>query len=386
MILAMASGAPAHQLDLWMAGQQHCRALLYEAARNADLILIEGVMGLFDGHPSSADIAQMFAVPVVAVVDVHGMAETFNAVTHGLKTYRPGLPFAGCIANGVASARHAEMIIDRRNDSVPCLCALPRDISIAMPERHLGLVQAGEIADLEERLDTAGNLIKDAGMTSLPEPVEFEPVEFEPVPPLLSGIRIAVARDSAFSFLYDDNLELLKEMEASICFFSPLNNDVIADVDAIYLPGGYPELHLSVLAGNTAVKEWLRKHFSSGKKIYAECGGMLYLLETLTATDGECAEMVGLIPGDAVMQDRLCALGYQYLDFPQGRLHGHTFHHSLTRTTLKPSLYAVRKRNQAQGEAVFTTRGLTATYIHAYFRSHPRAAASLFADLDAIEA
>ncbi|HLD13887.1 MAG TPA: cobyrinate a,c-diamide synthase, partial [Burkholderiales bacterium] len=297
MILEQASGNPVYQLDLWMVGEAACRQLLYDAAGEADLILIEGVMGLFDGEPSSADLARAFGVPVLAVVDAGAMAQTFGALAHGLATYRPDVPFAGVLANRVASPNHGRMLAQSIPPGLRYFGGLARNLAMQLPDRHLGLVQAQEIADLEERLQAGAKAIAETNLTALPEPVGFEPVTLPAPPALLAGVRIGVARDTAFAFLYRQNLDLLRAMGAELRFFSPLADTTLPDVDSLYLPGGYPELHLERLQTNYAMKQALQAHAAAGKPILAECGGMLYLLESLTDKDGNRATMAGLLPG-----------------------------------------------------------------------------------------
>jgi len=376
MILEQASGNPVYQLDLWMVGEAACRQLLYDAAGEADLILIEGVMGLFDGEPSSADLARAFGVPVLAVVDAGAMAQTFGALAHGLATYRPDVPFAGVLANRVASPNHGRMLAQSIPPGLRYFGGLARNLAMQLPDRHLGLVQAQEIADLEERLQAGAKAIAETNLTALPEPVGFEPVTLPAPPALLAGVRIGVARDTAFAFLYRQNLDLLRAMGAELRFFSPLADTTLPDVDSLYLPGGYPELHLERLQTNYAMKQALQAHAAAGKPILAECGGMLYLLESLTDKDGNRATMAGLLPGHAVMQKRLTALGLQEVTLPEGRLRGHTFHHSRLETPLVPLARAHDPRGTA-GESVYRTNRLSASYVHLYFGSNPEAAARL---------
>jgi cobyrinic acid a,c-diamide synthase len=378
MILSQASGNPVYQLDLWMVGESTCKRLLYDAAGEADLILIEGVMGLFDGEPSSADLAENFGVPIMVVIDASGMAETFNAIAYGLETFRPTLPFAGVFANRVASDRHLDMITGKVPTGSRFLGHLRRDESIELPERHLGVKQADEIADLEARLSAAAKAIAASTFTYLPEPIDFHPEPANSCPKLLTGLNIAVAKDNAFSFIYDDNLQLLKDMGAKIDFFSPLTDSTVPRADAIYLPGGYPELHLDALRSNFGMKQAIHAHVSTGKPLYAECGGMLYLLDSLTDSIGKSAPMAGVIRGHAVMQKKLSALGYQSITLPQGKLHGHTFHYSRLLQHGPITDYAERKYDNAWGEPIFRTDSVFASYVHLYFRSNPTAAASLF--------
>lgn len=385
MILQRAaqSAAGAYQLDLWMAGAQACRALVHAAAAEADLILIEGVMGLFDGDPCSADLAQLLDVPVLAVIDAAGAAQTAGAVGLGLAHYREGLKFAGVLANSVASARHAEMIEQGMSAGLAYLGGMPRDAGFKLPARHLGLLPASEIADLDARLGAAADAIGRTGLAALPKAVGFGP-DTGPPPAAghssaLQGVRIGIAADAAFSFIYQANLDLLRAMGAQLLFFSPLADAALPQVDSVYLPGGYPELHLQALQDNNAMQQALRRHHEQGRPIYAECGGMLYLLESLSDAGGQRARMAGLLPGEAAMQPRLQGLGYQSAAFPGGVLRAHTFHHSVMRTGMQPIAHGERLHNTSAGEAVYRAGSLVASYLHAYFPSNPAAAAALFA-------
>ena len=378
MILARASGQPVYQLDLWMVGERDCKALLYQAAQTADLILVEGVMGLFDGTPSSADLAGLFGVPVLALINAHAMAQTFGALAYGLAHYRAGLPFAGVLANRVAGPGHAELLAESLPPDLRYFGWLPRDGEIALPDRHLGLVQAAEIADLETRLESAATLIANTRLVELPLPVAFPEVSVESPPLWLQGVRIGVARDMAFAFLYPANLDTLRALGAKLAFFSPLTDAELPEVDAIYLPGGYPELHLDTLAANRPLRAALRCHHESGKPIYAECGGLLYTLESLANQAGHRAPMLGLLPGHAALQSKLVGLGMQSVELPEGELRGHTFHHSRLETPLAPLAHGRRQRDGKSGEAVYRVGQLTASYLHLYFASNPAAAARLF--------
>jgi len=379
MILEQASGQPVYQLDLWLAGETECRRLLYEAAQDADLILIEGVMGLFDGDPCSADLAEKFGVPVLAVIDATGVAQTLGAIAYGLATFRPELRFAGVLANSVASARHAEMIAQGMPSDMRYFGGLPRDPRFVFPDRHLGLVQAEEIIDLESRVTASAASMASTGLAAVPQAAEFTLPECEPLPQLLSGIRIGIARDTAFSFIYAANLDLLRGLGATLLFFSPLADAVLPEVDSIYLPGGYPELHLQTLQNNRAMQAALQTHFRQGKPIYAECGGMLYLFESLTDKTGRRGAMTGVLPGHACMQRRLKGLGYQSAPMPGGVLRSHTFHHSQIETPLLPVAWGERLyKSTTAGEAIFQVERLIASYLHCYFPSNPIAVAQLF--------
>ncbi|MFC3609373.1 cobyrinate a,c-diamide synthase [Stutzerimonas tarimensis] len=378
MILARASGQPVYQLDLWMVGETASRQLLWDAAGKADLILIEGVMGLFDGTPSAADLAQRFGVPVLAVIDASAMAQTFAALAHGLATFRPGLPFAGVLANRLGSARHGDILRESLPAGMAWYGGLPRNEQMQLPSRHLGLIQAQELDDLDARLDCTADALAASADTGLPAPVTFEaPADSETPLLLLQDVRIGVAQDQAFAFLYQANLDLLRQLGAELCFFSPLHGSCLPEVDSLYLPGGYPELHLAALEANRGMAEAIIAHHRAGKPILAECGGMLYLLRSLTGKDGEQARMVGLLPGDARIQSRLSVLALQQVDLPEGSLRGHSFHYSVLETGLQPLARGVCPNQRSTAEPVYRDGRLTASYIHFYLPSSPAAAAAL---------
>jgi cobyrinic acid a,c-diamide synthase len=394
----LASGAPVHQLDLWMTGQADCAQRLHAAAQEADLILIEGVMGLFDGDPSAADLAQHFGVRVLAVVDASAMAGTFGALAFGLRHYRPGLPWAGVLANRVGSARHADMLQGGLYDADDWMGALMRVQSGAapgagkagaalLPERHLGLVAAHELADSLERLDAAADALAATplGQMALDDlqrwSVDFPaPAQAVPVPPLLAGRTVAVGRDAAFCFIYAANVQCLEQMGARVMFFSPLQDAALPDCDAVWLPGGYPELHTAQIAANTGMQASLRAHVAAGKPLWAECGGMMALFESITLADGSQASLWGLLPGRVTMQKRLAALGPQQLAVAGHTLRGHTFHYS-TSDSSAPVVARTSRPGQAQapdaGEALYRQGSIHASYFHAWFPSSPKAVAHL---------
>jgi len=379
MILARASGAPVLSLDLWMVGETACRNLLAQAAAEADLILIEGVMGLFDGTPSSADLASAFGVPVLAVISAQAMAQTFGALASGLARFKPDLPFHGVLANRVGSARHAQMLEEALPADLRWCGHIAASDEIALPDRHLGLHQADEIGDLEARLERAADTLAATPLAELPPAVEFGTPSPDVLPRLLQGKRIAIARDAAFSFIYPANVALLEALGAELGDFSPLADEPLPDAaDALYLPGGYPELHAAALAGNAQSAASIRAHVAAGKPVVAECGGMLYLLDTLTDAEGTSTPMLALVPGHATMQKRFTSLGMQQIDGLHGALTGHTFHYSKLNTPLAPLRSATRAHSEAAGEAVYRVGPIVATYMHAYWPSNPAFTAALF--------
>lgn len=377
-ILAVASGRPCENLDLGMCGEADARWRLARAARESDLILVEGVMGLFDGEPSAADIASRFRIPVLALIDAAAMAQTFGAIAHGLATYRADLPFAGVLANRIASTGHGALARHSLPSGMGWFGALPHNAAAALPERHLGLWQAAEIDDLTDRLDRLADGLAASAAVDLPDPVVFADLLPPPCEPRLAGRRIAIARDAAHAFIYPANVETLRRLGAEPCFFSPLGGEALPACDAVWLPGGYPELHAPALAAKRPQWEALQRHVADGKPLLAECGGMMSLFATLVDLDGREHALGGLLPGRTVMQRTLAALGTQLVELPEGRLSGHTFHHSTCETSLPP-LTRARTADGRPGEAVFRQRRLTASYLHFYFPSNPDAVARLFA-------
>ncbi|QTD46820.1 cobyrinate a,c-diamide synthase [Ottowia testudinis] len=395
----LASGAPVHNLDLWMTGEADVRARLHAAAQEADVILIEGVMGLHDGTPSAADLARLLGIPVLAVVQVGAMAQTLGALAHGLRRYKQEsagrLPWAGVLGNGVASEGHAALLRESIEPPGDWLGHLPKSEAMHLPERHLGLVAAHELGQAEAlaRLDAAADLLAATplGALSLHDwrarwAVAFSPPAADAVPPLLAGLTVAVARDAAFAFIYPANIETLQALGAQVAFFSSLGGDALPACDAVWLPGGYPELHAAALAARTDLRDQLHAHAAAGKPIWAECGGMMALFDELVTADGGTHAMWGLLPGRVCMQKKLAGLGMQHWAPPVAGaepLRGHTFHYSRCETPLAPIAHTQPAAGSARrgGETVYAggPRGnVRASYFHAWFASSPQAAAALF--------
>ncbi|MES2280889.1 MAG: cobyrinate a,c-diamide synthase [Pseudomonadota bacterium] len=391
--LTLASGAPVHQLDLWMTGPADCVQRLHDAAADADLIIVEGVMGLFDGDPSAADLAQRFGLPVLAVIDASAMAGTFGALAWGLQHYREGLRFAGVLANRVASPGHGDMLKDGLRDTSRWQGGLMRSDTFALPERHLGLVVASELLDAEARLDAAANALAStplgqmtaADLHAWDVAFEVESTSIEPFPAhALQGTTVAVAMDAAFCFIYAANVDCLHAMGARLVYFSPLKDADLPACDALWLPGGYPELHAETIAANNAMKTSISDHVQAGKPVWAECGGMMALFDELTTVDCTSFPMWGVLPGSVTLQKRLAALGPQQLELPGGVMRGHAFHYSTVATSLMPksrTTAAPGKKLRGEGEALYVhgpSGSVQASYFHAWFASNPAAAAALF--------
>jgi len=373
MILQAATGRPVYNLDLAMCGTDDIEARLYWAAQNADVILVEGVMGLYDGQPSSADIAAQFQLPLALTIDASGMAQTFGALASGLFAHRPELIPAGVIANRTGSASHGTLLRDSLPSHLPWLGALQKQEALSLPERHLGLFRANEIDDLEQRIAQAAAMLTAAGPLPLPPTVSFSLPAANATPSLLAGKKIAIARDEAFCFIYPANLDCLHALGAETLFFSPLHDNALpAGIDAIWLPGGYPELHLAAIANNHAMRNALQQAWQQGLPMLAECGGMMAVTNSINQQPG-----FGLLPGDCSMQARFQGLGVQFAELPEGRLHAHTFHYSRLETALPVYAQATTQRGKP-GEAIYRHGSLLASYLHFYFPSNPQLVAGLF--------
>ncbi|SGY97568.1 cobyrinate a,c-diamide synthase [Moritella viscosa] len=387
-ILRQASGQPVEPLDLWMGGTEYCQQKMYEAALVADIILIEGAMGIFDGDPSSADLAAHFGIPIAIVMDVKGMAQTAAAIAVGLANFRDDFNVAGLIANNCGSERHAQLIRDALPASLPLLGTLKRTDTITLPERHLGLVQAEEIqAELKQKLAAGIDWIEASDLKHILDvikPVEFHPVtegKLLPIAPVLTGKIIAIAKDTAFSFIYDANLRLLTDLGASYVFFSPMHDDVMPEADALWLPGGYPELHVDKLTSNLSMLQSIRNFAQTDKAILAECGGFLYCLESLGDLQDNSFTMLGLLKGKGQMRERGGCQGMQTAPLPEGDIRGHSHHRSLSFDTPEPIATGRRPKHPAPGESIYRVGNITASYLHLFFPSNPQAIAALFKEL-----
>jgi cobyrinic acid a,c-diamide synthase len=397
-------GRTARNLDTWMLSVEANRSVLRDAAKDADAVVAEGMMGLFDGKSgsteigSSAEIAKLLRLPVVLVIDAAKSARSVAAVLLGFEMFDAELPLAGVILNRVAGERHFEMLRDAIENScrTKLLGWLPMESAIAIPERHLGLQGAAErsanseeamidaLAPLAEKhLDLDGLLDLECGLTM----VGADPARIASSLP--EAVRIGVPSDHAFSFYYEDNLDMLREQGAEIVRFSPLKDASLpAGLDALYLGGGYPELYASQLSRNRSTLADVRGFAGSGKPVYAECGGMLYLAEHLSVGN-ESYAMAGVLPLSVQMTDRLVQFGYVTVEFTEdcllGRkgtvVRGHSFHYSriASRGEIGTSYhvqYSISGKEELEG---FRHYNVLASYIHLHFRANPAVAENFVA-------
>jgi cobyrinic acid a,c-diamide synthase len=395
--LTRTAGRTARNLDTWMLSTAANEDVLREASGGADLVIVEGMMGLFDGkdgatdNGSSAEIAKLLQLPVVLVLDASKSARSIAAVVLGFEQFDPELQLAGVVLNRPASERHFKMLEMAINCSckTPVLGWLPRDAGIAIPERHLGLHTAEEFNNregLQRQRDMLAILAEKHLKLDALLPLKcgftfkggshIDPRTEEP------SIRIGVARDQAFSFYYEDNLDLLRQQGAEIVPFSPMVDTALPEnLDALYLGGGYPELYAHQLSGNQPMLDSIRMFAASNRPVYAECGGMIYLSRQLTTSDGHTHAMAGILPFSMEMTDKLMKFGYVTVDLKRDcllgvrgtTLRGHSFHYSrITEVPVLATSYRVNYSLSTQQEDEgFSSGNILASYIHIHFRTQP---------------
>lgn len=388
------TGRPSYSLDGWMCGQPHVLATVAREAAGADIAIVEGVMGCFDGFDgtsddgSTAQVAKWLGAPVVLVIDARAQSRTAAAVVLGCERFDPALNVAAVIANRVGGDVHRRWV----EDAIHATCravsvgAIARDELLTLPERHLGLVTAVEgtftpahRARLAEIIEASINLDQ---LLKIAAPLRETALARSAADAVPTRARIGVARDTAFQFYYPENLERLRAAGGEIVFWSPQVADTLPDVDGLYLGGGYPELYARELSGNDRVRKAVRAFAEAGKPIYAECGGLMYLAEALEDPEGVAHPMVGVLPATVRMRPRKLSLGYTEVHFtgdtvlgPAGTTaRGHEFHYS----TLDPvpdsvsRAWRVEKRRGGGGRAEGYVIGRTLmSYVHLHFASCP---------------
>lgn len=391
-----AAGRASRNLDTWMIGAAATRELFQRAAGGADIAVIEGVMGLYDGlgdgapRASSAEMAKLLRAPVILVMDVSRQGPTAAATVLGLQAFDPEVPLAGVILNRAGSHRHADLIARVVADrcGLPVLGAIPREEKAGIPERHLGLFTGIEQAWEETYDRLAGVVERYVDLAALMQLAAGAPV-LPPVKPCLFAaapvrrrVRVGIARDEAFNFLYTDNLDLLRHYGAELIFFSPLHNDHIpSDCTLLYFGGGYPELYAAQLAANRSMLASIRAYAAAGGRIYGECGGLMYLGEGLTDLEGCYHSMVGLLPVRTRMAGRRLSLGYVVARATRDTLilrageevRGHVFHYSEAVTASgSETCLAVRRAHGGSVRAEGWQAGnVFASYLHLHFASAP---------------
>lgn len=424
----LAAGRPCRNIDTWMVPPDRALTLYDRASQGADMAVIEGVMGVFDGFSytseegSTAQIAKLLGAPVLLVLDVGKMARSAGALARGYAQFDPDLNLAGFILNRCGSAKHYAGVKQAVEDAtgLPVLGWLPKNAELHIPERHLGLVPTDERGELSDFIAHAADLVEqyfeveqiiaraegckarrkdenviarpEAEAISIPAGGTASPAARRDMDQAVSKVVIAVARDAAFSFYYEDNLSFLRESGAEVVFFSPQDDAALPEGTAgLYFGGGFPEIYAGQLAANEPLLAALRQAHAAGLPIYAECGGFMYLTEGIVDLDGQFHPLVGLIPGITRMQPRLVSLGYRLVESPASgnfllpphvTTRGHEFHWStwelngstfdVQRSTFSPAWY-IRPR-QGDGEsqpAGYAYGNLIASYVHLHFGHNP---------------
>jgi len=396
------TGRPSRNLDGWMLGESVNREIFTRASADADLSIIEGMMGLFDGSSpvneigSTAELAKQLDAPVLLVIDGSAMARSAAAMVAGYAKFDPALRVAGVLFNRVSHEGHYKLLKEavEQETGVVAVGYLRPDPAVTISDRHLGLVTAMEqgTGELYSRLAKAAVETVDLNRIELLAGSCRELPDAAPQFAMRKQdhtVRIGVARDQAFCFYYQDNLELLEAAGAELVKFSPLNDHVLPDVDMLYLGGGYPELHGSALAGNVTMRAAIRKFAERGGTIYAECGGMMYLTQSIRDFGGTSHEMVGLFPAEAVMKKPCVTLGYRTLELSKDCIlgasgaiaRGHEFHYStLVPRGLLDYACALRDaREESKGSDGLIIGNTVALYTHLHFASQPKIAKSLVA-------
>lgn len=399
----IATGNICRNLDTWMLDEDTVRSLFTRSAAEAEIAVIEGVMGLYDGASGVSDagsparVAKILDCPVVLVVDVQSMARSAAAVVMGFQKMDPGVNIAGVILNRIGSDRHLRLVSEAiaTNCDIPVIGYVRKNAGLSLPSRHLGLVptaEGGELFDIIGALadniaegvnfEMLAEIAQKAG--SMPEETAGETPGF----PGAGGadtapVRVAIARDEAFSFYYQDGLEVLESCGVELAPFSPLHDcDLPANIDGIYIGGGFPEVFARQLAENSTIKEQIKKSGLNKMPVYAECGGLMYLTEAVCDFDGQEYPMTGLIPAKCHMQKKLAGMGYvtvkQLTDTllgPGGYTYrGHEFHYSRLEPAVEGFKWACKLTRNKTGETVYegyTHDNILATYVHLHFAADP---------------
>jgi len=398
-----AAGVRSHNLDGWMMDRDAVVSTFARASADADLAVIEGMMGLFDSATptgddgSTAQIAKWLDAPVLLVTDASGVARTIAAVAAGFARFDPAVRVAGMICNRVGGRGHLDLLRAAQPE-VPIVGGFPASAELAFPERHLGLLMADESNVPQRLIDGWSRLAAEwldidaiVGIARSAQALEAgrasDPIQIDSSRP--RG-RIGVAYDAAFHFYYEDNLNRLRSLGAELVNFSPIRDRELPEVDGLYFGGGYPEAFARELSSNDAMLAAIRGFAARGGVVYAECGGLMYLTDAIRTLDGKRWPMAAIIPGVAAMSEKLQAIGYvevetradSILGPARTRFRGHQFRHS----TLEGAegeeridlIYNVAPRwGGAPFAEGYRVGNVLASYVHAHWASNPTAAESL---------
>lgn len=393
---AIAAGRPAQNLDSWLVGKNKLAEIFYSTATDADIAIIEGVMGLYDGGrggiSSTAEIAKLLDAPVILVIDAKSAGTSVAATALGFREYDKDVKLAGVILNRIGSATHEKIIVDALNEiDIKCFGAIKRDNEMVMPSRHLGLVQAAEnnfsdvVEKLGEKISAQINLDELLNLAFNCQPFDVKKILSQATSHKLPA-KIGVAADEAFTFYYAESLRELEKLGAEIIFFSPLHDEHLPKVDGLILGGGYPENFAAQLERNKKIRAEIKRAADNGLPIFAECGGYMYLMDALTNFDGKIFEMCGVIPTQAVMTDKLQMVGYVDATLERDcvigkrgdKFHAHEFHFSKEVGDVTNKIFHCEKlRTGEKYFAGYSNENVVASYLHVNFAGCPSLVSNL---------
>lgn len=390
-------GRQSRNLDTWLMDEETVRYLFAKNLEGADVAVVEGVMGLYDGYGGKEDIgstaylAKMLNLPVILIVDGSGMARTAAAIVLGFAQFDKAVNIAGVIVNNMSGPQHYALIKEAIESAtqIPCLGYVCKNKQIQLTSRHLGLVPAGEIADLSDKLVAVGEMV--AETVDIDRILELSVHDRPAIPKhavevcagKYSGLRVGIALDSSFNFYYWDNIDLMVSLGCECVYFSPMRDEALPDdLDFVYIGGGFPEVFGETLASNEVFKASLRAYQASGKPIYAECGGLMYLTESIVDLDGNTHDMTGILPGKTIMTKQLKQFGYNEVE-TESALTGtplcfksHEFHRSEYVGHEQQPKYRLSKNkglsNEKQWQCGYQAKMAFGAYAHVHFYSEPK--------------
>ncbi len=382
----IASGRPSHNLDSWLVGENKLAELFFSPSNCAKFALIEGVMGLYDGGvggvSSTAQIAQILQIPVVLVIDVKSMGTSAAAIALGFREFDKNINLAGVILNRVGSDSHKKMIVETLDKiNIKCFGAIKRNADFVLPERHLGLVPTAENNFTEVIEKICATVENEIDIDALIKVANSAPTVTLPDYPTTAlpnyRTKIAVAKDAAFNFYYEESLQELEKRGAEIIYFSPLNDEKLPeDIGGLIIGGGFPEMFAEQLQANKKIRFAIRRAAENNLPIYAECGGFMYLMNTITDFAGKNFEMCGVIPANAVMTDKLQMVGYVEAEVLQDciigkagdKIHAHEFHFSTAEISADKNIFnCKRMRTGKEFRAGYAKKNIVASYLHIHF-------------------
>ncbi len=381
---SLATGNISVNLDTFLSSEQHAKDLFHHYSTDKDVAIVEGVMGMFDGYQkmkgSSADMARILNLPVILLVNAASTAYSVAPLIYGFKNFMPGIKLAGVIFNRVASPSHFAFLKDACDDArVECFGYLKRDPNLTVPSRHLGLTLSARedmgkfisyAADaVEENVDidsllSATKIIEPSSAAIIPDSTSNNEIYSAPPKPRLNFPTVAVAHDEAFNFIYRANIDRLRSDGCNVIEFSPIHDEKLPDADFVYLPGGYPELFAPELSANKSMIQSIREYVEAGGRMWAECGGMIYLCDNIDEIP-----FCGILPLTCTMEGAKLSLGYRRVEFNDNIFYGHEFHYS--RIKDQDSIPSVARQYNAKGMEVKTPvyryKNVFASYTHLYW-------------------